>query len=170
MTSAPGGNRTPDLDVRTVLLYPLSYEGVDSQSVLAMAPYSIPRRRHFSANSHSAHRRRPAARANVRTMENDRTAENGIRARDAATRTLNRITAGVAFVAIASITLLGVVSAHTIPGIAASATGATSSVSPSSGSTSSSSTSSASSSTGLQSSSTPVSSSSSSGHAVSGGS
>ena len=26
--SAPGGNRTPDLDVRTVLLYPLSYEGV----------------------------------------------------------------------------------------------------------------------------------------------
>src|SRR6266702_4236993 len=26
---APGGNRTPDLDVRTVLLYPLSYEGVD---------------------------------------------------------------------------------------------------------------------------------------------
>src|ERR1700674_3396009 len=27
-TSAPGGNRTPDLDVRTVLLYPLSYEGV----------------------------------------------------------------------------------------------------------------------------------------------
>src|SRR2546425_11942294 len=26
--SAPGGNRTPDLDVRTVLLYPLSYGGV----------------------------------------------------------------------------------------------------------------------------------------------
>ena len=25
--SAPGGNRTPDLDVRTVLLYPLSYGG-----------------------------------------------------------------------------------------------------------------------------------------------
>src|SRR6266568_1554105 len=25
---APGGNRTPDLDVRTVLLYPLSYGGV----------------------------------------------------------------------------------------------------------------------------------------------
>src|SRR5207248_3553373 len=24
---APGGNRTPDLDVRTVLLYPLSYGG-----------------------------------------------------------------------------------------------------------------------------------------------
>ena len=28
---APGGNRTPDLDVRTVLLYPLSYEGVNPE-------------------------------------------------------------------------------------------------------------------------------------------
>jgi hypothetical protein len=104
-------------------------------------------------------------------MENDRTTERGIRVRDAATRMLKRITAGVAFVAIASITLLGVVSAHTIPGIAANTQGATASASTSSGTTSSSSTSSsASTSTGLQSSSSPVSSSSSSGHAVSGGS
>src|SRR6267143_4791050 len=32
-SGAPGGNRTPDLDVRTVLLYPLSYEG-DSRSLV----------------------------------------------------------------------------------------------------------------------------------------
>src|SRR5712691_605070 len=30
---APGGNRTPDLDVRTVLLYPLSYGGVQVESL-----------------------------------------------------------------------------------------------------------------------------------------
>src|SRR5258705_7570374 len=35
---AHGGNRTPDLDVRTVLLYPLSYVGGDSESVLAGPP------------------------------------------------------------------------------------------------------------------------------------
>lgn len=29
---APGGNRTPDLDVRTVLLYPLSYGGLGEVS------------------------------------------------------------------------------------------------------------------------------------------
>jgi hypothetical protein len=31
VAGAPGGNRTPDLDVRTVLLYPLSYEGARSR-------------------------------------------------------------------------------------------------------------------------------------------
>ena len=33
--SAPGGNRTPDLDVRTVLLYPLSYGGGTLGSLLS---------------------------------------------------------------------------------------------------------------------------------------
>jgi hypothetical protein len=40
---APGGNRTPDLDVRTVLLYPLSYGGgtaLKSISALRAAPLS----------------------------------------------------------------------------------------------------------------------------------
>ena len=42
MIGAPGGNRTPDLDVRTVLLYPLSYEGdtLKSISALRAAPLS----------------------------------------------------------------------------------------------------------------------------------
>jgi hypothetical protein len=31
-TGARGGNRTPDLDVRTVLLYPLSYAGSANES------------------------------------------------------------------------------------------------------------------------------------------
>ena len=35
---APGGNRTPDLDVRTVLLYPLSYEGVDPEFTVRTLP------------------------------------------------------------------------------------------------------------------------------------
>ena len=34
--SAPGGNRTPDLDVRTVLLYPLSYGGEPLESLRAL--------------------------------------------------------------------------------------------------------------------------------------
>src|SRR5450759_2221461 len=34
-TGAPGGNRTPDLDVRTVLLYPLSYGGGTFGSLLS---------------------------------------------------------------------------------------------------------------------------------------
>jgi hypothetical protein len=34
---APGGNRTPDLDVRTVLLYPLSYGGGTLGSLLSPA-------------------------------------------------------------------------------------------------------------------------------------
>ena len=41
--SAPGGNRTPDLDVRTVLLYPLSYGGdtlEESIGALRAAPLS----------------------------------------------------------------------------------------------------------------------------------
>ena len=40
-SGAPGGNRTPDLDVRTVLLYPLSYEG-DSRSLVIDAPCARP--------------------------------------------------------------------------------------------------------------------------------
>jgi hypothetical protein len=43
----------------------------------------------------------PATRAFVGTMENDNANDSRIRARDAATRMLNRITAGVAFGAIA---------------------------------------------------------------------
>jgi hypothetical protein len=91
-------------------------------------------------------------------METDITSEKRIRARDAATRMLNRITAGVAFGAIASVGVAGAVSAYTIPGAAASSSGATASTS--TGSTS----------TALQSSSGSVSSSSGSGVAVSGGS
>jgi hypothetical protein len=77
---------------------------------------------------------------------------------------LNRVTAGVAFGAVAGVGLLGAVSAYTIPGIASDSSGATASTVTSSGSTSTST------SSGLQSSSSGVSSSSSSGVAVSGGS
>jgi hypothetical protein len=93
-------------------------------------------------------------------MEDDSTSDKKIRARDAATRMLNRITATVAFGAITGVGFLGAVSAYTIPGIASSTQGSTASASTSSGSSSSS----------LQSSSTTVSSSTSSGVAVSGGS
>lgn len=94
------------------------------------------------------------------TMQDDRTDDRRIRARDAAATLLSRVTAGVAFGAIAGVGLLGGISAYTFPGVAAS-TGATASVSTTtSGSTS----------TGVQSSSTGVSSSSGSGVAVSGGS
>jgi hypothetical protein len=86
-------------------------------------------------------------------MENVKNEASRVRARDAAFRMLNRLTAGVAFAAVAGVGLLGAVSAHTVPGV-----------------TSSSTTSTASTSTGVQSSSTSVSSSSSSGVAVSGGS
>jgi hypothetical protein len=88
------------------------------------------------------------------------TNETRVRARDAAARMLNRITAGVAFGALAGVGLLGVVSAYTIPGLASESSGATASTSTSSGSTS----------TGLQSSTGGVSSSTGSGVAVSGGS
>ena len=83
------------------------------------------------------------------TLENE---ASRIKARDAAFRMLNRLTAGFAFAAIAGVGLLGAVSAHTIPGITSSTTSTVST------------------STGVQSSSTSVSSSSSSGVAVSGGS
>ena len=98
-------------------------------------------------------------------METESTKETRIRARDAANRMLNRVTAGVAFGAIAGVGLLGAVSALTIPGVASSSQGATASAATSTGSTSSSPTSS-----GLQSSSGSVASSSSPGVAVSGGS
>ena len=100
-------------------------------------------------------------------MENENMTDKRILARDAATRTLNRLTAGLAFGAVAGVGLLGAVSAYTIPGTAATSSGATASTATSSGTTSSST---GTSSTGLQASPTPVSSSSSSGVAVSGGS
>ena len=93
-------------------------------------------------------------------MENDNMTDKRIRARERATRTLNRLTAGLAFGAVAGVGLLGAVSAYTIPGIVSDSSGATASTSTSSGSTS----------TGLQSSTGGVSSSTGSGVAVSGGS
>ena len=86
--------------------------------------------------------------------------EKRIQARDAATRTLNRLTAGLAFGAVAGVGLFGAVSAYTIPGTTATSSGAIASSSTSAGTSSNS----------LQASSTPVSSSSGSGIAVSGGS
>lgn len=94
------------------------------------------------------------------TMESNNTNDPRIRAREAAMRMLNRLTAGVAVSAITAVGIASVLSAYTIPGTAAASTGATASTSTSSGSTT----------TGLQSSSGSVSSSSSSGVAVSGGS
>jgi hypothetical protein len=100
-------------------------------------------------------------RATVGIMENEKMTDKRIRARDAAAKLLNRLTAGLAFGAIASVGILGAVSAYTIPGTATASTATTS------GTTS---TSTGTSSTGIQSSGTSVSSSSSSGVAVSGGS
>jgi hypothetical protein len=94
-------------------------------------------------------------------METDNTTDIRIRARNVATRMLNRLTAGVGISAITGVAVLGAVSAYTIPGIVSYTQGATASTSTSTSSSSSSS---------LQSSSTAVSSSSSSGVAVSGGS
>lgn len=94
-----------------------------------------------------------AANANVGRVENVNHEASRIKARDAGFRMLNRITAGVAFGAVAGVGLLGVVSAHTTPGVTSSSTASTASTS-----------------TGVQSSATSVSSSSSSGVAVSGGS
>ena len=51
-------------------------------------------------------------------MENEKTTDKRIQARDAATRTLNRLTARLAFGAIAGVGVLGAVSAYTIPGMA----------------------------------------------------
>ena len=96
----------------------------------------------------------------MQTATTNSTDETRIRARDAAARMLNRITAGVAFGAVAGVGVLGVVSAYANPGIASDSSGATASTSTSTGSTS----------TGLQSSTGGVSSSTGSGVAVSGGS
>lgn len=86
-----------------------------------------------------------------------------IQARDAATRMLNRLTACLAYGAIAGVGILGTLSAYTIPGNTTAFSGA----SASSGNTSSTS---GTISTGVQASATPVSSSSGAGVAVSGGS
>ena len=103
----------------------------------------------------------------VGIMENENTTDTRIRARDAATRTLNRLTAGLAFGAIAGVGILGAASAYTNPGTAAASSGAIASTATSSGTTS---TTTGTTSTGLQASPTPTSSSSGSGVAVSGGS
>src|ERR1700693_1052602 len=99
--------------------------------------------RYFSANSHVAHRKDQASGATMRTMEDKITNDPRIRARDAAARMLNRLTAGVAVSAITAVGVVSAVSAYTIPGVVATTSGATASSSTSSGSSS----------TGLQSSS-----------------
>ena len=106
-------------------------------------------------------------RATVGTMEDEKTIAERIKARDSATRMLNRLTAGLVFGAVAGVGILGTVSAYTLPGTPATSSGATASTSIASGSTSSTS---GTTSTGVQPSPTPVSSSSGSGVAVSGGS
>ena len=100
-------------------------------------------------------------------MENMKTADARIFARDRALSRLNQMTAGIAFAALAGVGVFGTVSALTIPGVSASSsasTGATASAATSSSSSSNSSSSS------LQASSGIVGSSSSQGVAVSGGS
>lgn len=91
-------------------------------------------------------------------MENPRSAQARIQARDAALRLLNQMTMGVAFTAVAGVGLLGVVSAQTNPATAAET------------STTSTSTSTTTTSGGLQSTPAPTSSSPGGGVAVSGGS
>ena len=83
-----------------------------------------------------------------------------IQARDAATRMLNRLTAGLAFGAIAGVGILSTISAYTVPGNTTAYSAAAASTATSSGTAS----------TGVRASQTPVSSSSGSGVAVSGGS
>ena len=102
--------------------------------------------------------------ATLGIMENKNTTDKRIQARDSATRMLNRLTAGLAFGAVAGVGILGAVSAYTIPGTTSTSSGATASTGTSSGTTS------AGTSSGLHASPTPVSSSSGSGVAVSGGS
>ena len=92
------------------------------------------------------------------TMESKNTIQDRVRARDAAMRLLNRLTAGAAFSAVVGVGLLGAIGAYTVPGTASASTSTASSSS------------STSSSSGLQTSTTPVHRSSSSGVAVSGGS
>jgi hypothetical protein len=99
-------------------------------------------------------------RATVGIMESENITNGRIHARDAATRMLHRLTAGLAFGAIAGVGILGAVSASTIPGTTATSSGATASTSMPSSTTS----------TGVPASPTPVSSSSGSGVVVSGGS
>ncbi len=84
-----------------------------------------------------------------------------IKARDAAMRMVNRLTAGVAFAAMGGVAVFGVVSAHTVPGASSAISTASSSTTSASGSSSSS---------GLTASTTSATSSSKSGVAVSGGS
>ena len=98
-------------------------------------------------------------------MENEKATAKRIQARDAANRTLNRLTAGLAFGAIAGVGAFGTVSAYTIPGTATTASGATASSAASTGTTSNST-----GSTAVHPAATPVGSSSGSGVAVSGGS
>jgi cytoskeletal protein RodZ len=97
------------------------------------------------------------------TMESKDTIQDRVRARDAAMRLLNRLTAGAAVSAVVGVGLLGAIGAYTIPGAANTSTASTSTSTASSSSSTSSS-------SGLQTSTTPVTSSSSSGVAVSGGS
>ena len=63
----------------------------------------------------------------VGTMETPKNQAKRIQARNAAMQTLNRVTAGVAFVAVAGVGLLGVVSAHTVPGVTSSSQASTTS-------------------------------------------
>ena len=97
-------------------------------------------------------------------MENVKTTDARIQARDAALRLLNRLTAGVAFAAVAGVGILGLVSAETYPGNSSSTTSTTSTT------TTGSTTSTSATTGGLRSTSTPTSSSSGGGVAVSGGS
>jgi hypothetical protein len=102
-------------------------------------------------------------RLNTGAMESN--TQHRIQGRDAAFRLLNRLTTGAAVAALASVGVLGAVSASTIPGTTTSQTASTATSASTSTSISSSS------SSGLGSSTTPVKSSSSgSGVVVSGGS
>jgi hypothetical protein len=100
-------------------------------------------------------------------MGNAKNEATRIQARNAAFKMLNRVTAGVAFAAMAGVGLLSAVSAHTIPGLASSSPPSSTTASNATGVSSAAT---STSSTGIQSSSTGVSQSSSSGVAVSGGS
>ena len=56
-------------------------------------------------------------------MENVNTTAKRVQARNAATRMLNRLTAGLAFGAVAGVGLLGAASAYTIPAATTSVSG-----------------------------------------------
>ena len=74
--------------------------------------------------------------ATLGIMENKNTTDKRIQARDSATRMLNRLTAGLAFGAVAGVGILGALSAYTIPGTTSTSSGATASTATSSGTTS----------------------------------